>query len=160
MFLIAKWSASRSHYKSKGEIVGPKESAKRFPPSGRSSPRSPSWKSTIFSLNTWLTAVRMSDHFPTMAFAVIAAVCVMLFAAGAGAGPRCRRCASDRQDAGPNYLDLIGVSLIADALHFHTPKAYLYFAVAFSIESPLNLWATARRSDAKRAAAKQTGGIE
>ena len=31
-----------------------------------------------------------------------------------------------------SFLLLIGTALIADALHFHIPRGYLYFAVAFS----------------------------
>jgi predicted tellurium resistance membrane protein TerC len=31
-----------------------------------------------------------------------------------------------------SFLLLIGMSLVADAMHFHIPRGYLYFAVAFS----------------------------
>jgi predicted tellurium resistance membrane protein TerC len=31
-----------------------------------------------------------------------------------------------------SFLLLIGTSLVADAMHFHIPRGYLYFAVAFS----------------------------
>ncbi|MBV9541724.1 MAG: hypothetical protein JO167_10700, partial [Alphaproteobacteria bacterium] len=31
-----------------------------------------------------------------------------------------------------SFLLLIGTALIADGLHFHIPRGYLYFAVAFS----------------------------
>jgi predicted tellurium resistance membrane protein TerC len=31
-----------------------------------------------------------------------------------------------------SFLLLIGVALIADALHFHIPRNYIYFAIAFS----------------------------
>jgi len=45
-----------------------------------------------------------------------------------------------------SFLILIGIALIADGLHFHIPKAYLYFAVAFSMGvEMLNLWARKRR---------------
>ncbi|MGB5949053.1 MAG: TerC family protein [Parvibaculum sp.] len=100
----------------------------------------------IFSLDTVMTAVGMSDHFEIMAFAVLAAVGVMVFAAEPLAHfieehPTVKMLAL-------SFLMLIGVSLIADALHFHIPKAYLYFAVAFSIGvESLNLWATKRRND-------------
>jgi predicted tellurium resistance membrane protein TerC len=43
-------------------------------------------------------------------------------------------------------LLLIGVALVADGLHFHIPRGYLYFAVGFSIlVESLNLWAAKRR---------------
>ncbi|MGV8996223.1 MAG: TerC family protein [Parvibaculaceae bacterium] len=99
----------------------------------------------VFSLDTVMTAVGMSDHFPIMAVAVLAAVAVMIFAAEPVAAfvdkhPTVKMLAL-------SFLILIGVSLIADALHFHIPKAYLYFAVAFSIGvESLNLWAKARRN--------------
>ena len=99
----------------------------------------------VFSLDTVMTAVGMSDHFPIMAFAVLAAVAVMIFAAEPVAAfvdkhPTVKMLAL-------SFLILIGVSLVADALHFHIPKAYLYFAVAFSIGvESLNLWAKARKN--------------
>lgn len=99
----------------------------------------------VFSLDTVMTAVGMSDHFEIMAFAVLAAVLVMIFAAEPVAAfvdkhPTVKMLAL-------SFLILIGVSLIADALHFHIPKAYLYFAVAFSIGvESLNLWAKSRHS--------------
>ncbi len=99
----------------------------------------------VFSLDTVMTAVGMSDHFEIMAFAVLAAVAVMIFAAEPIAAfvekhPTVKMLAL-------SFLILIGVSLIADALHFHIPKAYLYFAVAFSIGvESLNLWAKSRHS--------------
>ena len=100
----------------------------------------------IFSLDTVMTAVGMSDHFEIMAFAVLAAVGVMVFAAEPLSAfveehPTVKMLAL-------SFLILIGVSLVADALHFHIPKAYLYFAVAFSIGvESLNLWANKRRSE-------------
>ena len=32
-----------------------------------------------------------------------------------------------------SFLLLIGTALIAEALHFHIPKGYIYFAMAFSV---------------------------
>lgn len=104
----------------------------------------------VFSLDTVMTAVGMSDHFEIMATAVLAAVFVMIFAAESVSAfvdrhPTVKMLAL-------SFLILIGVSLVADALAFHIPKAYLYFAVAFSIGvESLNLWAQGRRR-AKEAA--------
>ncbi|MBO6634305.1 TerC family protein [Parvibaculum sp.] len=98
----------------------------------------------VFSFDTVMTAVGMSDHFPIMATAVIAAVIVMIFAAEPVSAfvtshPTVKMLAL-------SFLILIGVALIADGLHFHIPKAYLYFAVAFSVGvEMLNLWARKRR---------------
>ncbi len=32
-----------------------------------------------------------------------------------------------------SFLLLVGTTLIADSAHFHIPRGYLYFAIAFSI---------------------------
>jgi predicted tellurium resistance membrane protein TerC len=98
----------------------------------------------VFSFDTVMTAVGMSDHFPIMATAVIVAVIVMIFAAEpvsafVASHPTVKMLAL-------SFLILIGIALIADGLHFHIPKAYLYFAVAFSMGvEMLNLWARKRR---------------
>jgi predicted tellurium resistance membrane protein TerC len=53
-----------------------------------------------------------------------------------------------------SFLLLVGVALIADGLHFHIPRGYLYFAIAFSAAvEGLNLWAASARR--KRRAARQ-----
>ncbi|HAC59328.1 MAG: hypothetical protein CMI62_05925 [Parvibaculum sp.] len=99
----------------------------------------------VFSFDTVMTAVGMSDHFPIMAAAVIAAVIVMIFAAEPVSAfvekhPTVKMLAL-------SFLILIGVALVADGLHFHIPKGYLYFAVAFSIVvEMLNLWARKNRT--------------
>ena len=99
----------------------------------------------VFSFDTVMTAVGMSDHFPIMATAVIAAVIVMIFAAEPVSGfveqhPTVKMLAL-------SFLILIGIALVADGLHFHITKAYLYFAVAFSMGvEMLNLWARKRRT--------------
>ena len=31
------------------------------------------------------------------------------------------------------FLILVGVTLVADSMHFHIPKGYIYFAIAFSL---------------------------
>ena len=98
----------------------------------------------VFSFDTVMTAVGMSDHFPIMAVAVIVAVIVMIFAAEpvsafVGQHPTVKMLAL-------SFLILIGVALIADGLHLHIPKGYLYFAVACSVMvEMLNLWARKNR---------------
>ena len=45
---------------------------------------------------------------------------------------------------------LIGVALVADGLHFHIPRGYLYFAVAFSgLVEMLNQFAARGRAKSK-----------
>jgi len=51
-----------------------------------------------------------------------------------------------------SFLLLVGVALIADGLHFHVPRGYLYFAVAFSAAvEALNLFADRGRRRRKAA---------
>jgi predicted tellurium resistance membrane protein TerC len=84
----------------------------------------------VFSLDSVITAVGMSRHLPVMIAAVLIAVAVMLVAAEAVSGfinrhPTVKMLAL-------SFLLLVGVALIADGLHFHIPRGYLYFAIAFS----------------------------
>jgi predicted tellurium resistance membrane protein TerC len=104
----------------------------------------------VFSLDSVITAVGMTQHLPVMVAAVVAAMFVMILAANV---------VGDFVDKHPSvkmlclsFLLLIGVALLGEGLHFHIPKGYLYFAIAFSagVEA-LNLWARARRTAAKKA---------
>jgi predicted tellurium resistance membrane protein TerC len=102
----------------------------------------------VFSLDSVLTAVGMSEHIEIMITAVVIAMGVMLFAAEplsafVNKHPTVKMLAL-------SFLLLIGVALVADGLHFHIPRGYLYAAIAFSVlVESLNLWASARRK-AKR----------
>jgi predicted tellurium resistance membrane protein TerC len=85
----------------------------------------------VFSLDSVITAIGMANDLAVMISAVVIAVGIMLFASGA---------ISDFVNHHPtikmlalSFLLLIGVSLIAEGLHFHIPKGYIYFAMAFSI---------------------------
>ena len=85
----------------------------------------------IFSLDSVITAVGMADDVSVMIIAVIVAVGFMLVFSGA---------VSRFVDKHPtvkmlalSFLLLIGVSLVAEALEFHIPKGYIYFAMAFSL---------------------------
>ena len=84
----------------------------------------------VFSIDSVITAVGMADHVWVMMAAVIVSVVVMLFAAEP---------ISDFVHKHPtikilalSFLLLIGVSLIAEGLHYHIPKGTIYFAMAFS----------------------------
>ena len=52
---------------------------------------------------------------------------------------------------GLSFLLLIGVALLADAAHFHIPRGYLYFAVAFSaVVEAFNQFATRNKKKKKK----------
>jgi predicted tellurium resistance membrane protein TerC len=85
----------------------------------------------VFSLDSVITAVGMANELVVMVLAVIIAVIFMMFFSGA---------ISDFVENHPtikilalSFLLLIGFSLIAEGLHQHIPKGYIYFAMAFSV---------------------------
>jgi predicted tellurium resistance membrane protein TerC len=101
----------------------------------------------VFSVDSILTAVGMTDQLPIMVVAVVAAVAVMLFAADPLANFINRNPTVVMLALG--FLLMIGAVLIADGFGVHVPKGYIYTAMAFSagVES-LNIVAR-RRSRAK-----------
>ncbi|MEA1941077.1 MAG: TerC family protein [Pseudomonadota bacterium] len=85
----------------------------------------------VFSLDSVITAVGMTDHLPVMIAAVAIAMAIMLLASGT-VSRFIERHPTTKMLA-LSFLLLIGVALVADALHFHIPRGYLYFAIAFSL---------------------------
>jgi predicted tellurium resistance membrane protein TerC len=98
----------------------------------------------VFALDSIITAVGMAEHLWVMVTAVVIAMVIMLVAADpvgdfVNAHPTVKMLAL-------SFLLLVGVALIADGLHFHIPRGYLYFAIAFSaLVEGLNLWAARAR---------------
>jgi len=85
----------------------------------------------VFSLDSVITAVGMADDLAVMIIAVMIAVGVMMFAAGAigrfvDNHPTIKMLAL-------SFLVLIGVALIGEGVDVHIPKGYIYFAMAFSV---------------------------
>ncbi len=85
----------------------------------------------VFSLDSVITAVGMVNNLEIMIIAIMIAVGVMMLAA---------RAIGDFVDTHPtlkvlalSFLIMIGVMLIAESLDFHIPKAYVYFAMTFSV---------------------------
>jgi predicted tellurium resistance membrane protein TerC len=99
----------------------------------------------VFSLDSVITAIGIAEHIPIMVIAILIAIAVMLVAAGPVASfvdrhPTIKMLAL-------SFLLLVGVALVADGLHFHIPRAYLYFAIGFSIAvEALNLYAAKARN--------------
>jgi predicted tellurium resistance membrane protein TerC len=85
----------------------------------------------VFSLDSVITAVGMAGELEIMIAAVVAAVAVMLFFAGA-VGEFVNRHPTMKMLA-LSFLLLIGVMLVADGMGRHVPKGYVYFAMAFSV---------------------------
>lgn len=85
----------------------------------------------IFSLDSVFTAIGMTQKFWVMATAISIAILTMIFAS---------ETLSRFIDRYPtikmlalSFLLLIGTVLIADGLHFHVPRQYIYFALSFSV---------------------------
>ena len=103
----------------------------------------------VFSIDSVVTAVGMAEHLSVMIAAVVFAMFVMLVAAGT-VGEFVERHPTVKMLA-LSFLLLIGTALIADALHFHIPRGYLYFAVAFSgMVEALNQFVAHRRGRKKK----------
>jgi predicted tellurium resistance membrane protein TerC len=84
----------------------------------------------VFSLDSVFVAVGLAKEFAIMVAAIIAAILVMMWVAGA---------VGDFVDRHPtvkmlalSFLILIGATLVAEGLHYEMPKKYLYFAMAFA----------------------------
>ncbi|CAK9888562.1 MULTISPECIES: TerC family protein [Pseudomonas] len=84
----------------------------------------------VFSIDSIITAVGMTEHLPIMIIAVISAVIVMLVAADPLA-----RFINDNPTVvmlALGFLIMIGMTLIAEGFGAHVPKGYVYAAMAFS----------------------------
>jgi predicted tellurium resistance membrane protein TerC len=84
----------------------------------------------VFSIDSIITAVGMTEHIPIMVTAVIVTVGVMLLAATPlanfiNANPTVVMLAL-------GFLLMIGMTLIAEGFGAHVPKGYIYAAMAFS----------------------------
>jgi predicted tellurium resistance membrane protein TerC len=103
----------------------------------------------VFSIDSIVTAIGMTDHLPIMAAAVIVAVLAMIAAADALAGFIGRN--PTIVMLALSFLLMIGMTLIADGFGFHVPKGYIYSAMLFSaIVEGLNSLAR-RRARGRRA---------
>lgn len=85
----------------------------------------------VFSLDSVITAVGLSQHIFIMITAVIIAVGIMMFAAKA-IGDFVNNTPTIKMLA-LTFLLLVGILLVADSLEVHIAKGYLYFAIFFSL---------------------------
>lgn len=84
----------------------------------------------VFSIDSIITAVGMVQEIWVMYTAVIVSVAIMFFAS---------KPISEFISKHPSFkvlalcfLMMIGVSLLAEGLHFEIPKGYIYFSMAFA----------------------------
>jgi predicted tellurium resistance membrane protein TerC len=102
----------------------------------------------VFSIDSIVTAVGMTEHIPIMVIAVVIAVGLMLVAMDPisrfiGRNPTIVMLAL-------SFLLMIGMTLIADGFGVHVPKGYIYAAMIFSaVVETLNMAARSRRKRLK-----------
>lgn len=102
----------------------------------------------VFSLDSVITAVGLAEHVSVMIIAIIISVGIMMWASGPIAGfverhPTIKMLAL-------SFLVLLGFTLVAEGFGAHIPKAYIYFAMAFSfLVEMLNLRARKVRNQVK-----------
>ncbi|MBX3568455.1 MAG: TerC family protein [Rhizobiaceae bacterium] len=99
----------------------------------------------VFSIDSIITAVGMTDEIAIMYIAVIAAVTVMMLAATPLANFIEKNPTIVMLALG--FLLMIGMTLIADGMGYHVPKGYIYAAMGFSaLVEGLNMLARRRKS--------------
>ena len=84
----------------------------------------------VFSIDSILTAVGMTDRLPIMMVAVVTAVLLMMLASG----PLAAFIRSNPSIVmlALGFLLMIGAMLIADGAGFHVPRGYIYAAMGFA----------------------------
>lgn len=110
----------------------------------------------VFSIDSVITAVGMTDYVAVMIVAVMAAVGIMLFASKAIYGfvnqhPTVKMLAL-------SFLLLIGVTLVAEGVGNKIPKGYIYAAIAFAVlVEMLNIRVTTNRRNRLERQAESDG---
>lgn len=84
----------------------------------------------VFSIDSIITAIGMTQIVAVMAVAIILSTIVMILSAKS-VGAFVEKHPSVKILA-LSFLVMIGTLLVAEAFHVHVPKGYIYFAMAFS----------------------------
>lgn len=127
IFLLAK-STSEIHHKIEGEEGGHQDTKVK---SFASILVQIILLDMVFSFDSILTAVGLTDKVLLMIIAVVISIVIMMVFAGKISAFINNH--PTLQILALSFLILIGFMLIVDALHYHVPKGYIYFAVAFSL---------------------------
>lgn len=85
----------------------------------------------IFSFDSILTAIGLTQHIEIMVVAVVLSIVIMIAFAGAISNFIHKHPTMEVLALG--FLILIGFMLFLQGLHYDIPKGYIYFAVAFSL---------------------------
>lgn len=129
LFLLAK-STSEIHHKLEGENED-REPGQKVGLSMGSALLQIIALDMVFSFDSILTAIGLTEHVIIMIGAVVISMIVMMLFSGV-----ISRFINERptlQILALSFLILIGFMLMIEAVGFHVPKGYIYFAVAFSL---------------------------
>lgn len=103
----------------------------------------------VFSLDSVITAVGMTDYIGVMIAAVIVSIVIMMLSANIISGFVNRHPAI--KVLALAFLIMIGVALVAEGMDFHIPKGYIYFSMAFAIVvESINIALGSRKKSTKR----------
>ena len=103
----------------------------------------------VFSLDSVITAVGMTDYIGVMIAAVIVSIVIMMLSANVISGFVNRHPAI--KVLALAFLIMIGVALVAEGMDFHIPKGYIYFSMAFAIVvESINIALGSRKKSTKR----------
>nr|WKN34187.1 TerC family protein [Tunicatimonas sp. TK19036] len=128
IFLLAK-STTEIHHKIEGEENGESDSTRKVSLVGTITQII--LLDMVFSFDSILTAVGLTEEVLIMIIAVVIAMGIMISLAG-----KISEFINNHptlQILALSFLILIGFMLIVEGLHFHVPKGYIYFAVGFSL---------------------------
>lgn len=85
----------------------------------------------VFSFDSILTAIGLSNHIPVMVLAVIISIMIMMIFSGIISNFINKHVTL--QILALAFLILIGFMLVIEAFAYHVPKGYIYFAMFFSL---------------------------
>ena len=85
----------------------------------------------VFSFDSILTAIGITENLPAMIIAVVIAILIMMKFSTKVA--EFMRSHPSLEVMGLSFLILIGMMLILDSVHYEIPRAYIYFAIFFSL---------------------------
>ncbi len=84
----------------------------------------------VFSMDSLLTAIGLTEHVWVIAVAIIVSIGVMLWLSKPIIAIIHRH--PTLKVLALSFVMLIGVFMLAEAFHYHIPRGYIYFAMAFS----------------------------
>ncbi len=103
----------------------------------------------VFSIDSVITAIGMAQKLGVMIAAIVIAMILMLVASTAISNFIHRH--PSLKMLALSFLLMIGVTLTAEGMEFHIPKAYIYFAMAFSgFVETLNILSGTRRQKGRQ----------